>query len=59
MEEMRNVHKFLARMSEGKRPLRRPRHWWGHYIKIVLRKSDLELWISFNWLRIGTGGKLL
>jgi ribosome biogenesis protein Nip4 len=38
MEDMRNVHKVLARKSEGKRPLRRPRHWWGHYIKMVLKE---------------------
>jgi len=38
MGDMRNAYKSLVRKSEGKRPLRRPRHGWEDNIRMVLRE---------------------
>jgi hypothetical protein len=54
------VYMALVGKLEGKRPLERPRHSWEDGIKMDLGKSGWgEAWIGFNWLRIGTSGKLL
>jgi hypothetical protein len=36
MGETRNAYRILVGKPEGKRPLRRPRHWWVDNIKIDL-----------------------
>jgi hypothetical protein len=38
MGEMRNAYRVLARKSEGRKPLGRPRHRWVDHIKMDLRK---------------------
>jgi hypothetical protein len=60
VEEERKVYKDLVGKPEGKRPLGRPRRRWDDGIRMDLREIGWErVWIGFNWLRIGTGGKLL
>jgi hypothetical protein len=46
--EKRNVYRSLARKSEGKRPLGRPRHRWIDNIKMDLLKVRLSVvdWIG-------------
>jgi hypothetical protein len=60
MGEERKLHKILVGKPEGKIPLedqgvdgRLGSEWMD------LRGIDLEVWIGFDWLRIGTGGGLL
>jgi hypothetical protein len=38
MDEMRIAYKILFRKSEGKRPLRRPRHTWKDNVGMNLRE---------------------
>jgi len=38
MRERRGVYKVLVGKSEGKRPLRRPRHRWEDHIKMDLQE---------------------
>jgi hypothetical protein len=59
MGEERKLYKVLAKKPEGKRPLGRPRRRWEDWIRIDLRESVREVWIGFDWLRIGNGVKLL
>jgi hypothetical protein len=59
MGEDRKVYKVLVGKPEGKRPLGRPRHRWEDGIRVDLREIDWGVWISFEWLRIGTSGELL
>jgi hypothetical protein len=48
MGEDRRVYKVLVGKTEGKRPLLRPkRRWAGRVLS------------GLNWLRLGTGGRLL
>jgi hypothetical protein len=49
----RKMYKVLVGKSEGKRPLRRPRHRWKDGIGMNLRET------GFSWLRIGADGGLL
>jgi hypothetical protein len=42
MVEMRNAYKILIRRSEGKRPLRRPRHRSDDNIILNLRETGWE-----------------
>jgi hypothetical protein len=58
MGEERKVYKVLVGNPEGKRPLGRPRHRWEDGIRIDLREIGLG-GIGFDWLRTGTGGRLL
>jgi hypothetical protein len=44
---------------EGKTPLGRPRRRWENGIRMDLRVISLAVWIGFDWLRTGTGGRLL
>jgi hypothetical protein len=39
MEEMRNAYKIVNGKSEGKRPLRRPRHRWEDNITMDIRET--------------------
>jgi hypothetical protein len=57
--EDRKLYNVLVGMSEGKRPLGRPRRRWEDVIRMDLTKIGLGVWIGFDWLRIGTGGGLL
>jgi hypothetical protein len=57
--EDRNVHKALVGKPKGKRPLGRPRLRWEDRIRMVLRQTGWGVWMRFDWLRIGTSGKLL
>jgi hypothetical protein len=59
MGEERKVYKVLVGTPEGKRPLERPRHRWEDGIRMDLRETERRVWIGLDWLRIGTGGKLL
>jgi hypothetical protein len=54
MGEMKNVYKILVQKSEGRRPLRKPRHRWKD-IKMDFRE-DVD-WIHVA--RIGNGGGFL
>jgi hypothetical protein len=58
MEE-RKVYKVLVGKPEGKRPLGRPRCRCEDGIRMDLGETGLGVWIEFNWLRTGTGGRLL
>jgi hypothetical protein len=57
--EKRKLHKILVGKSEGKRPHGRPRSRWEDGIRMDLGEIGFGVWIGFNWLRIGTGGRLL
>jgi hypothetical protein len=61
MGEERKVYKVLVGKPEGKRPLGRPRRWWEDGIRMDLREIGLGggVWIGFECLRTGTGGRLL
>jgi hypothetical protein len=59
MGEDRKVYKVLVGKPEVKRPLGRPRPRSEGGIRMDLREIGWEVWIGFNWLRIGTGGELL
>jgi hypothetical protein len=58
MGEETEVYKVLVGKPEGKRLLGRPRHRREGGIRMDLREIGWG-WSGFNWLRIGTGGKLL
>jgi hypothetical protein len=58
-EEERKVYKVLVGKPKGKRPLRRPRRRWEDGIRMDVRKIGWEVWIGFDWLRIGTNDELL
>jgi hypothetical protein len=52
MREKRGAYRALVGKPEGRRPLGRPRHRWEDNI-------SGGTYTGSNWLRIGTGGKLL
>jgi hypothetical protein len=45
--------------TEGERTLGRPRHRWEDGIRMGIREMGWILWVGFDCLRAGTGGKLL
>jgi hypothetical protein len=49
----------LVGKPEGKRSLASPRCRWEDGIRMVLGRLAWGAWIGFDWLRIGTGGRLL
>jgi hypothetical protein len=49
----------LVGISQGKKPLGRPRRRWDDNIKWFFQNCDGGLWTEFIWLRIGTGGGIL
>jgi hypothetical protein len=53
---IRNTYKILGGRTEGKGPLRRPRHKWVDNIKMYQEKQSLEMCTGFIRLRIGNGG---
>ena len=57
--ERRGAYGVLARGSEGKRPLGRPRRRWKDNIKVDFLEWDGKTWTECIWLRLGTGGGLL
>jgi hypothetical protein len=57
MGQDRTVYKVLVGKLEGRRALRRQRRRWEDGIRMDLRETGWG--IGFNWLRIGTGGRLL
>jgi hypothetical protein len=59
MGEERKLYKVFVRKSEGKRPLGRPMRRWEDGIRMELMEIGWGVWIGFDWLRIGIGGKLL
>jgi hypothetical protein len=59
MGEERKVYKVLVGKPEGKRPLGRPWCRWKDGVRMDLREIGLGAWIVFDWLRTGTGGRLL
>jgi hypothetical protein len=56
---MRNACKIMVRISEGKRPVRRPTHGWDVNIRMDLREIEWEGMDLYIWLRIETSGGLL
>jgi hypothetical protein len=46
---MRSAYKILVLNSEGKRPLRRPRHRWEDNIKVHLKETGLE---GVDWIHL-------
>jgi hypothetical protein len=46
---MRNAYRILAESSEGKTPLRRPRHRWEGDIKIDLKEIG---WEGVDWIHL-------
>jgi hypothetical protein len=59
MGEGRTVYKVLVGKPEGKSPLETPRRRWEDGIRLDLKRDWLEVWIGFDWHRIGTRGELL
>jgi hypothetical protein len=59
MLEEKKLYNVLVGKREGMRPLGRPRRRWEDGIRMDLRETGLEMWICFDWLRIGNGGGLL
>jgi hypothetical protein len=49
----------LTGKSEGKRPMRRPRHRWEDNIRMDVREIGWEGVDGFIWLRIGVSGELV
>jgi hypothetical protein len=49
----------LIGKPKGKSSLGRPKNGWEVNIKMDLMEVQLEVWIVFIWLRIGTSGGLL
>jgi hypothetical protein len=49
MGEMSNAYQILVRKSEGKRPLRRPRHRWEGNIRMDLREIG---WEGVDWIHM-------
>jgi hypothetical protein len=59
MGDERNVYKVLVGKPERKRPLGRPRCRQEDGIRMDLMETGWGgLWIGFDWLRIGTDGRL-
>jgi hypothetical protein len=61
MGEERNVYKVFVGKPEGKRPLGRPRQGVGGKMgsEWILGRLAWGVWIGFDCLRTGTGGRLL
>jgi hypothetical protein len=59
MGEERTMYKLLLGKPEGKRQLGRPRRRCEDGIRRILGRLAWWVWIGFDWLRIGTGGRLL
>jgi hypothetical protein len=59
MGEKRKLYKVLVGKPEGKRQLGRPRRRWEDGIRMDFREIGLGVWIGFDWLRTGSGGRLL
>jgi hypothetical protein len=61
MEEERKAYNVLVGKPKGRRPLGRPRRRWENGIRmdLTVREIGWGVWIGFDWLRIGTSGKLL
>jgi hypothetical protein len=57
----RKLYKVLVGKPEGKKSLGRPRRRWEDGIRIDVRGIGFEGGggIGYDWLRIGTGGRLL
>jgi hypothetical protein len=45
----RGVYRVLVGRPEGKRPLRRSRHWWEDNIKMDLREVGMD---GVNWIQL-------
>jgi hypothetical protein len=58
MGEERKVYKVLVEKPEGKRSCGRPVRRWEDGIRMDLREIGYGVWIGFDWLRIGSDGKL-
>jgi hypothetical protein len=57
MGERRKVYKVLVGKLEGKRPLEGRGGKMGS--EWMLGRLAWGVWIGFDWLRTGTGGRLL
>jgi hypothetical protein len=55
--EMRNAYKIFV--GKWRRPVGRLWRRWDDNIEMDRRKSGMEVWINFIWLRMGTGSGLL
>jgi hypothetical protein len=54
MGEGRVVYRVLVGITEGKRPLGRPRGRWGIILRRIFRKLDVRVWTGFSWLKLET-----
>ena len=59
MGDRRDTRRVFVAITEGKRPLSRPRCRWEKKIKWIFTKCDREAWNGSMWLRTGTGGEHL
>jgi hypothetical protein len=57
--EKRNVYRLLVGMSDGRRPLRKPRRRRVDNIRMDLGEVGWGVWTGLVWLRIGTSRELL
>jgi len=55
MEEMEVACRVLVGISEGKRPLARPRRRCEDNIKMDFQEVGWGPWTGLIWLRVGTG----
>jgi len=56
MGERRGVYRVSVGKPKGRRPLIKPRHRRGDYIKWIFSKWNMGVWTGSSWLRLGTGG---
>jgi hypothetical protein len=59
MGEERNVYKVLVGKPEGKDHLEDQNVGGRMGSEWILGRLALGVWIGFDWLRVGTGGRLL
>jgi hypothetical protein len=57
-EAEKYVHKILVGKFQGKALLGVPKRGWEDDIKVNRREIICRAWIRFNWLRIGSNGRL-
>jgi hypothetical protein len=56
---MRNAHTILVEKLKGKLLLGKSNRRWANNIKIDNKKQSVKIWAGFNWLRLGSSGRLM